>query len=377
MTNMSERSSLSHDGVGLRHGDVARELLDSPRELAFDRATRVSAAFIGTPLSLVSVVSNGRHYVKSAFGLPEELADTKEVPYEHSYCRHVQDSGDMLSIADTEGHPLVGGNPLNAMLGIRSYLGLPVRSGEDTVACTLCVIDSEPREWTSEEVGALRDLADMLETELVLRGEIAVREAVEQRNRLLLREMEHRVKNSLSTVQAIVSLSLRTERDIEKLRRTLSERIAAMAKTHALVLEGERRGALLQTVFASELDPYDIGGRIALDIGRIELSAPDAVVIGLVVHELTTNAAKYGALADGGRLRVACTLDEDGREDRRLRIDWRESGVPLKGPPEGEGGFGTTLLQTLILRQYRGRIERDWTPDGLALTIEMSVSDVG
>ncbi|MFD2237858.1 HWE histidine kinase domain-containing protein [Aureimonas populi] len=351
-----------------------RSLIDSAPEQAFDRISHLAAIVLQAPVSLVSVIDERRNYFKSAYGLPPALVGLREIPVSHSYCRHVQATGEAVAVGETDGHALVGDNPANVEFGVHAYLGEPVLRGDGAVACTLCVLDFKPRDWSMEEKRTLRDLADILQTELLLREEVRVRQAAESRGVMLLREMEHRVKNSLSTVQAIISLSLRTETDIEKLRKSLSDRISSLAKTHDLLLDGDRHGATLKAIMVSELRHYDSDGRVRIDVGDIALSSPDAVVFGLVIHELTTNAAKYGALRDGGRVDVHCRVESDDGE-RRLLLRWRETGVRLVDAPRN-AGFGTSLLENLVIRQYDGRIEREWRPEGLDLTARMTIARV-
>ena len=349
---------------------ASASLIDSPPEQAFDRITALASKLLRAPVSLVSVLDERRNFFKSATGLPDALEGVREVPLTHSFCKHVLASGEALSVPDTLGHPLVGNNPTIEQFGVRAYLGMPVRNPSGAVACSLCVLDMRVRDWSESEIALLADLAGILETEIMLREEVQSRRAAEEQAVLLVREMEHRVKNSLSTVQAIVSLTLKDVAQVGDLRITLLERISSLANTHTL-LGAEWKSVILSDMLRNELGPYDRGGQIELDADGVRVAPSDAVVVGMVLHELTTNAVKYGALGKNGRLRVVCR-EMRVSESRRLHVDWIETRAPLDGEP-ARVGFGSTLLDTLVIRQHQGRISRDWTPEGLRLTLDMEL----
>lgn len=364
--------NLPHTGSGVRDG--ATELLDTPAEEAFDRVTRLAARLLNSPISHLSVIDDRRSFLKSEYGLPDEIRRAREMPLTHSFCKYVVASGERLVVPDTRGHPLVGRNPVIEQYGVLSYLGVPVRDQDERLVCVLCVLDFRTRDWSPQDLDTMEDLAAMLRTELVLRAEIDVRARAEERTKIVMREMEHRVKNSLSTVQAIVSMSLKDDRPVPEMRDSIIERIASLAKTHSLLLEADWQSVSLRDLVDTELRSYAQEGRHDVDGPHVALNAQDSVLVGMVIHELTTNAAKYGALATGGcmTLRWAEIRDCEGR---RLRLDWIESGVEMMEAPSSEG-FGSTLLDTLITRQQGGQIERDWTSDGLRLRAEIPVAEL-
>jgi PAS domain S-box-containing protein len=148
--------------------------------------------------------------------------------------------------------------------------------------------------------------------------DITERKQVEERQSLLIRELHHRVKNTLATVQAIVGSTARTSSSIDEFYSAFVGRIVSLAHTHSLLTEDEWQTVALRKLLSDELRPYDEGGRrVALSGPDVELTSDLAVPIGMAIHELTTNAAKYGAFSRrGGRVEVrwdVATGDDGGR----------------------------------------------------------------
>lgn len=156
------------------------------------------------------------------------------------------------------------------------------------------------------------------------------RQKTHERQALLIRELHHRVKNTLATVQGLLGATARSTKDVETFYHSFSNRIVSLGKTHTLLTEDYWQTAPLHELLENELSPYNDadGARIRLDGPPIELAADLAVPLGMAFHELTTNAAKHGALSvPGGRIAVTWTVTA-GESGRRLSLDWTESGGP-------------------------------------------------
>jgi two-component sensor histidine kinase len=179
------------------------------------------------------------------------------------------------------------------------------------------------------------------------------------------REAEHRVKNVLSTVQACVKLS-RADTP-EQLKLVIDGRIRALASVISLFAKTRWAGADLRTLIAEELCPYCLHGP---GLGRLDgpdlmLEPKPAQALAMTLHELATNAAKYGALsADSGRVEIEWSRTAEDQ----IALRWAESGGPHVRPPTREG-FGTQLMQAMIRGQLKGKIGFDWRPQGLACVI--------
>lgn len=209
---------------------------------------------------------------------------------------------------------------------------------------------------------------------------LAERRETAERQSLLIRELHHRVKNTLATVQALLGASARSATSIEGFYGAFSARIGALARTHDLLTEDYWQTASLKEMFCNELSPYDSeGSRIALSGPAVELNADLAVPTGMAIHELTTNAARHGALSvPRGRIDVTWSVAESGERDgavtRRLCIEW----IERDGPPAAEPvhrGFGSTLLQRVLTIQCGADIRFDFQPAGLRFHMEAPLAD--
>jgi two-component sensor histidine kinase/integral membrane sensor domain MASE1 len=206
--------------------------------------------------------------------------------------------------------------------------------------------------------------------------DITERRAAEARERLLSREVDHRAKNVMAIVQAVVQLT--KAEDIEGFRKAVLGRIASLARTHSLLAKNRWDGAELHKLVQDELAPYMLdptaqeqgsgGLRIQTGGPMIKLSPENAQSLALVMHELATNAVKYGALSEPtGALSVTWRV-EDHPEGQRLHFHWTESGGPVVATPQRKG-FGLTLIRSTAEQQLHGDLQAQWLQGGLDLAI--------
>jgi PAS domain S-box-containing protein len=197
--------------------------------------------------------------------------------------------------------------------------------------------------------------------------DITERMRSEERISALAREAEHRTRNVLSTVQATVNLS-RSDTP-EGLKSAISGRIQALATVHALFVESRWSGAELRSLVTQELKPYwrDGDPRARIDGPNLSLEPDRAQTIAVALHELATNAAKYGSLsAPEGHVEVTWSLALDGR----LVLRWTETGGPPVEKPTSRG-FGTQVMERMIRRQLKGEMRHDWRKEGLVCEITL------
>jgi two-component sensor histidine kinase len=201
------------------------------------------------------------------------------------------------------------------------------------------------------------------------------RTRAEESQTLMVRELHHRVKNTLATVQAVVSSTARSAQTIAEFREAVTDRIGSLAKTHTLLVNNAWGGAALEDILWAELAPFDTGQqRVTLD--GPDLNVPDdvALAFGMAVHELTTNAAKYGSLSlPTGHLSVVWSLQGEGA-DRRLVLEWRETDGPVVQPPRRQG-FGSMLLERVLGRQLQGEVEIEYLPEGLRVRVNAPMAE--
>jgi PAS domain S-box-containing protein len=197
--------------------------------------------------------------------------------------------------------------------------------------------------------------------------DISGRKRAEAQIAMLAREAEHRVKNVLATVQATVHLTQADTPDL--LKKAIEGRIQALANVHALFVKSRWTGAELRSLATQELLPYSETGdtRVKIDGPPVFLETNAAQTIAVALHELTTNAAKYGALSVAdGRVRI----EWQHAPGDPLTIRWTETGGPACQPPTRKG-FGTRVMEAMIQGQLKGTIRFDWCSEGLVCEIKV------
>jgi two-component sensor histidine kinase len=346
---------------------AATELADSAPEESFDRLTRMVARLLGVPVALVSLVDDKRQFFKSQQGLQGPAGEQRQTPLSHSFCQHVVIERAPLVVTDAENDPRVSDNLAVSEFGVRAYLGVPLRLPSGHVIGSLCAIDAVPRAWSDADLKSLSDVAEIVMSEIGLRREIARRIKAEDSQELLIAELHHRVKNTLSTVQALIQLNLNASPTLSAFRGTIIGRIASLAKTHTLLTTKRWRAIAFRDILESELDPYQQMERVSLDGIDFDLEAEIATTIGMVIHELTTNAAKYGALSSPeGKIDIHWTVEtaKERNNESTLALIWQERGGP-KIQQQTSKGFGSTLIERLIVKQFGGSTEFVFAPQGL------------
>jgi hypothetical protein len=156
-------------------GDVGRlkalretELMDSVAEEPFDRLAQLAAKLLNAPVALISLVDDERQFFKSCFGLAEPWNSARQTPLSHSFCRHALDSPDPLVIEDARTHSLVHDNLAIRDLDVVAYAGVPLITRSGHALGTLCVIDHQPRSWTSDQIETLKTLTAAVVSEIEL-----------------------------------------------------------------------------------------------------------------------------------------------------------------------------------------------------------------
>jgi len=199
--------------------------------------------------------------------------------------------------------------------------------------------------------------------------DITDRIKAEQQRTLLVNELNHRVKNTLATVQSLAAQSLRGAETTAEARLLFDSRLAALSRAHDLLTLESWEGASLQDVVDRALEPFQFGdGRLATMGPKLRLSPRQALGFSMAIHELATNAVKYGALSsDHGRVQMAWFIDRDGLNGL-LNFSWREQGGPLVAPPR-RIGFGSRLIQSGLSMDLGGDASIDFRPEGVVAVI--------
>jgi len=270
-----------------------------------------------------------------------------------------------------------GGLP-EGHLPVRSYLAIPVVSRTGEVYGGLFFGHEKPGVFTERAerlmVGLAAQAAIAIDNGRLYQAaqrEIEERKQVQAQQSLLIRELHHRVKNTLATVQAVVGATARSTSNIDEFYEAFVGRIISLANTHSLLTEAVWQTAPLREILEKELSPYqdDGGERITLDGPAVELPSEAAVPIGMAVHELTTNAAKYGALSVSAGRVVVRWSSEAAENGIRLRLSWTESGGPKVRTPKRQG-FGSRLLHRVLATQLNAKVDMEFNPSGLHVSID-------
>ena len=227
-------------------------------------------------------------------------------------------------------------------------------------------IAGEGRLWIDFQLVPVRDERGNV-VELIPSGvDISERKQAEAHRELLLNELSHRVKNTLASIQSMAGQTLRGAESPDEFRHTFSARLRAIAASHDLLVEANHESVRLMDLIRQQVAPF------AADDERLVLSGKDLTLrgdlahsLGLILHELATNAAKYGAFSTrGGRVSIEWTV-EDG-ERRVLRFAWTERGGPSVQPPSRRG-FGTRLIEHTMGADAAGGAAFDFAPEGLGV----------
>lgn len=339
------------------------KLLDSPREAAFDRLTGLAKRLLDVPVILLSLVGTERQFFKSAQGLAEPWASLRGTPLSHSFCQHVVGSGDVLVINDARADPLVHDNAAIHDLGVIAYLGVPLVAPGGQMLGSFCAIDQQPRLWSQQDVVDLTDFAAVAAVEIASRQHLGERQRIEEEMRTLVGELDHRIRNLLTVIQAIARQTGSEEMSAKQFLEAFCHRLGCLAAAHAALVESQYRGAQLAQIAHASLGAY--AERIDLQVPDRRLEPNLAMAMALALHELATNAIKYGALrAPAGRVTF-------GAEEPTAphMLTWRELGGPPVAPPEREG-FGLRMLHG-TLSHHGGAADLDWRPEGLICRLRL------
>ena len=200
--------------------------------------------------------------------------------------------------------------------------------------------------------------------------DVTDRRAYEERQALMVRELHHRVKNTLATVQAVLNATMRSSVTMAEFGRAFTGRIVSLARTHALITEDKAQIASFEGLLRAELDPYNEHDRITLRGPAVILPSVLAVPMGMALHELTSNALRHGALGHpDGRVTVTWAVDDETQAPH-LAFVWSEHDGPPPALPTREG-FGMRLINRILAAQTGAKVDIASDADGLRISIEV------
>jgi two-component sensor histidine kinase len=283
-----------------------------------------------------------------------------------SSCAAALRAGARVVIPDIEVSDHVVGTPAHPALracAIRSAQSTPLVSRSGAVIGMITTHWRTPHQ-PSEKSLLLIDVLARQAADLIDRSQ------KEERILLLAREAEHRAKNMLAAAQAVVRLT--KAETAAAFKETITGRINALNNVHRLFVKSNWSGADLRTLIAEELAPFSRqeDRNATLNGPDVMLEPNAAQAVSMILHELATNAAKYGAFSEfGGHVRVGWARRDDGQ----LAVRWDESGGPAVSEP-AQRGVGTKVMESMIRGQADGAIRFDWQPKGLLCEFSLPVS---
>ncbi|MGE5546852.1 MAG: HWE histidine kinase domain-containing protein [Solirubrobacterales bacterium] len=227
--------------------------------------------------------------------------------------------------------------------------------------------------WIHLAITPIRDESGEVTHFVGINEDITERIRAEERQKLLVDELNHRVKNTLAIAQAIAAQTLRTADSPQSFCREFEARLMTLSKAHNLLNRTAWSGAPLRDVLTQELAPYagaEAPARFAVRGDDIQVSPNSAVTLGMAFHELATNAAKYGAFSQpDGRVDVSWTLG-GATADRRFHLEWLEHGGPPVQAPRRKG-FGVSLLERGLAHQLGGKVQLHFPPEGMLCQMDL------
>lgn len=298
-----------------------------------------------------------------------------------------------ISSADPEvsGEKIVGRSDAQSVVGRSDHEGVLNDSVDAVVKIKRSVLSTgQPghgevrllvaggEKWFDLNVHPLRDAQGSVMGLIGGSIEITERKEQEARIRLLMREVTHRSKNLLSVIQAIMRQTAAHSLSIEDFQKRFADRLYSLAGSHDLLVQENWNGAALRELIRSQLGHYSdlVGSQISLSGPTMKLRPDAAQHIGMALHELATNAAKYGALSvPDGRVTISWTLPAWDDPAQICSLRWVETDGPPVVPPTRRG-FGRVVIERTVARALDGEVEMDYPPEGARWTLSFPIAAV-
>jgi two-component sensor histidine kinase/CHASE3 domain sensor protein len=246
-----------------------------------------------------------------------------------------------------------------------------IETGE-TARTELCVHEADIERWYSLTIEPQRDPAGQITGIVGGAVDITDRKEHETRIHLLMRELNHRSRNLLAVIQAIARQSAATSVSSGDFLDRFGARLQSLAESHDLLVRDNWRGSSMTEIVRSQLGHYSdlIDTQIELQGGPMRVRPDAAQHIGMALHELATNAAKYGALsAEAGKVLIRWSVEADAEGEGRCRLSWQESGGPPVEPPTRRG-FGTVVIERAVAQALDGKVTIDYAPAGFSWQLD-------
>lgn len=372
---LAEREILTRIAEGGRLSDVMRDII-----LLVERPSE------GDMLASILVVSDdGKSLLEGAApSLPAEYnAAIHGIAIGEGVgsCGTAAATGKAIIVTDIANNPLWQDfKDLAIGHGLRACWSMPIEAADGRILGTFANYYREPKEPTARDLEIISMVARTTAIAIERHLNDLARSRAEEIRLLTLRELNHRVKNVFALVDSLMSMGARSATDVTGYSNALRGRLNALSRAHELVQPGlfqdpadSRADVPLHEIVGEIVAPYlavDATERVSIEGETIRISPHAITGISLILHELATNAAKYGSLSQPqGRLAISWDCKD------ALEINWRESGGPPSSAPS-RTGFGTTLIQRTVELQFSGSISKTWETSGLTVRIRIPRENV-
>jgi two-component system CheB/CheR fusion protein len=307
---------------------------------------------------------------QATVGFAETDLDGRFILANETYCKLAGRSVDELRSLRIQDIVHPGDWPHNAELFARV-----LAEGEPFEIENRYVRPERAATWVHSSVSALRDQQGRPLSVLTISLDIAGRKQAEGEAALVLNELDHRVKNILAVVSAVIAQTLKTSTTPGAFAAAMEGRIAAIARAHSLGTQtGVRGEVFLRELITTELAPYDRRGHnIAIEGDDVRLTSKASLALAMAIHELASNAAKYGSLSThAGHLTIGWKISGEAA-NCKLYLSWTEAGGPVVKPPSRRG-FGSKLIERSLVHEFDAVVNPEFREAGLRCTIEIPLT---
>ena len=342
-----------------------------PLEQTFEALIRTVEQWSSTGVlgSILVLDEDGKHLRHGAApSLPQaynEAIDGIEIGPAVGSCGTAAFTRQPVFVADIATDPLWADfRELALSHGLHACWSIPILSGAGEVLGTFAMYHREPRQPTEQDLQLVQVITRTAALVMNRARAEAERKRIERHQQLLVGELNHRVKNTLAIVQSLAHQSFHSSTPAPDAIGRFEGRLEALAAAHNLLTRKNWDTATIADVATAALAPFVPESRRTIEGPDVSVQPQTAVGLALALHELATNAAKYGALSrDTGRIVVSWTVTNG-----ELRLEWREEGSPPVSAPEHRG-FGSRMIERTLAAEFGGKVQLDFRPEGVVCTV--------
>ena len=308
------------------HALARTQLMDTPREAAFDRLAELAARILKVPLTIVSLVRDDKQFFKAAYGLPQPFDVSREIGIDGSICRYTL-HGEPIIAEDASEHPLLKDHPSTRPWGIVAFIALPIFSSDGHVLGAFCAVDTKRREWTDDEIAIMQDLTASIMTEIEMRTQVAELEIERDLREQFVATLTHDLRTPMGVAKMAADLIRSDDSDAEEREKLSTMIINNMDRADQMIRDlldasrikaGEKVALELKECDLSQIVSAAQDTLTVLHGPRFKCSGLDALALGQwdemavqrMIENLGANAVKYGTHDRPVTISTKVTRDE-------------------------------------------------------------------